>query len=117
MSNFTNVAKIHDITVVRFVFNEINLEQREILKTELAELVPSGGTKYIIDLSKVGFLSSLVIAVIVFFSKEIHEKNGGVKLSGLSSEALSIFQLTHLDRVFELYETEHDALESFKKIS
>ena len=103
--------------VINFSFNEINLEQREDIKKELAVLLDSGAKKFVIDLSKVGFLSSLVIAIIVFFAKEVRKNGGQIKLSGLSSEAFSVFQLTQLDRIFELYETERDALESFKSAS
>jgi anti-sigma B factor antagonist len=114
VKKFITSEKVEDIAVVRFSFNEINLEQREQLKKELAALLDAGETRFIIDLSKVGFLSSLVLATIVFFSKEVREKNGIIKLCGLSSDTFSIFQLTQLDKIFELYETRRDALESFK---
>jgi anti-sigma B factor antagonist len=115
--NLFSVTRSGDVTVVKFCFNELGLEQREYLKNELYSLVPAGDRYFVLDLSKVGFLSSLVIALIVFFAKEIRKNKGNIKLCGLSGEAFSIFQITQLDKVFELYETEHDALESFKKTS
>ena len=114
MRKIITSRKIQDINIVSFFFDEINFEQREQIKKELNELIQAGETKFIIDLSKVGFLSSLVIATIVFFSKEVRKNNGEVKLSGLSNEAFSVLQLTQLDKIFELYTTENEALESFK---
>ena len=105
-----------NVTVVRFCFNELSLDQREYLKIELNALIREGKRDFVFDLSRVGFISSLVIALIVFFAKEVRKDKGDVKLCGLSSDGFSIFQLTQLDKVFELYETEHDALESFKKV-
>ena len=113
MGQFSVSREANDITVLSFSFNEINLDQREVLKEELSDIIASGKTKFVLDLSKVGFLSSLVIATIVFFAKEARKNSGEVKLCSLSNEALSVFQLTHLDRVFEVYETEEDALQSY----
>ena len=114
MANFLTSEKVGDVTVVRFSFNEITRDQREEIKKNLQELMDAGETKFIIDLAKVGFISSLVIATIIFFAKQVNENGGKIKISGLSGEAFSIFQLTQLDKVLELYETEHDALESYK---
>lgn len=111
-----SVTKSGDVTIIRLCFNELGLEQREQLKKELYPLIPAGDKNFVLDLSRVGFLSSLAIALVVFFAKEVRKNNGNIKLCGLTSEAFSIFQLTQLDKVFELYETERDAVESFKKI-
>ena len=113
MDEFITKDKVRDIDVIRFAFREINLEQYEELKKKLKELVHNGDTKFIIDLTEVGFLSSLVIAAIVFFAKEVRKKNGTLKISGLSVEAFNIFQLTQLDKDFELFESEKAAIASF----
>ncbi len=115
MEKFFSKEKIQDVNVVRFFFNEINLEQRENLKKELNEMLLGDEKKFVIDLSGVGFISSLVLATVVFFAKEVKKSGGGLKLSGVSSEAYSVFQITQLDKIFEMYDTEIDAVESFKK--
>ncbi|MGD2279332.1 MAG: STAS domain-containing protein [Candidatus Omnitrophota bacterium] len=114
MGKFFTSEKIQNINVIRFTFNEINLAQREELKNELNETMIADGKKFIIDLSKVGFVSSLVLATLVFFAKEVKQKGGNLKLAGVSSEAYSVFQLTQLDKVFEIHDTEQAAIESFK---
>ncbi|MGB2601330.1 MAG: STAS domain-containing protein [Candidatus Omnitrophota bacterium] len=113
MDEFLSIEKIGDVTVVRFSFNEINRDQREEIKQGLQKLMDAGERKFIIDLTKVGFISSLVIATIIFFAKQVKENGGAIKISGLSGEAFSIFQLTQLDKVLDLYESESDALENF----
>ena len=113
MSEFVSTEKAGDVTVVRFSFNEISRDQREQIKQDLQKLMDAGERKFIIDLTKVGFISSLVIATIIFFAKQVKENGGAIKISGLSSEAFSIFQLTQLDKILDLYESETDALENF----
>ena len=115
MKDFITVSKVDGVNVVAFSFNEINLDQREAIKKELAGLIQAGETMYVIDLSKVGFISSLVIATIVFFAKEARKHDGEVKLCGLSDDAYSIFQLSQLDKIFELFDTVDEAVGSFKK--
>ncbi|MGB2660948.1 MAG: STAS domain-containing protein [Candidatus Omnitrophota bacterium] len=117
MEKFFSREKVQDVNVVRFFFNEINLDQREKIKNELNKMLLEDEKKFVIDLSGVGFVSSLVLATIVFFAKEVKKSGGGLKLSGVSDEGRSVFQLTQLDKVFEIYDTEQSAVESFKQAS
>jgi len=100
-------------TIVRFVFSEIGFKEREELKNELSSLLKEGDNKYIFNLSHVGFLSSLVIATMVFFSKEARGRGGEVKLCELTPEAQQVCQITRLDAVFDIYDTETEAISSF----
>ena len=113
MADFFLADKNGDITVIRLSFNEINLEEREELKSDFVNIASSGEKQFIIDFSKVGFLSSLVIATVIFFAKEVEKHEGTVKLCSLKEEALNVVRVTHLDKAFEIYDTEHDAVESF----
>jgi len=115
MSDTVIYDKIQGVGIIKLRFNEINLEQREDIKEKFKSFLDAGDTRFIIDLSKVGFLSSLVLALIVFFSQEVKDKAGVIKLSGLTSEALGVFQVTQLDKGFEMYDTEEQALESFNE--
>jgi len=114
MAGFFLADKTDDITVIRLTFNEINLEEREELKNDFVNIASSGESKFVIDFSKVGFLSSLVIATVIFFAKEVEKHQGTVKLCSLRDEALNVARVTHLDKAFEIYDTEHDATESFQ---
>jgi anti-sigma B factor antagonist len=112
MNDFTEISKIGDVTVVRFIFNEINLEERVELKKDLHDLVSKDGDKYIVNFERVGFLSSLVIASLLSFAKEVREKRGKICLCCVSSENMVVFRLTKLDRIFQVYNSEEAALES-----
>ncbi|MCK4851760.1 MAG: STAS domain-containing protein [Candidatus Omnitrophica bacterium] len=112
MKYFSN-EQTGDITVVRFRFNMVDLRQREELKKDLAGLLESGNRKFIFNMSEIGFLSSLMIATIIFFAKDVRSGQGDVKLCELSDEARNVFRITRLDRVMEAYDTERQAMESF----
>ena len=114
MSDALIIEKKDGINVVHFLLHEITRDQREEIKERLKELLNAGETKFVINLEKVGFLSSMVIAVIVFLAKEVAQQEGIFKLCCLSSEAMGVLQLTKLDKAFDIYETEKEALFSFK---
>ena len=106
--------KIGNVNVVRLVFNEINRDQREDIKKQLMDILENGGKNFIFDLSKVGFLSSLVIATIIFFAKELSTRGGHLKLFSTTNEPLAVLHITRMDKIFEVYKTEEEALASFK---
>ncbi|MBU0570717.1 MAG: STAS domain-containing protein [Candidatus Omnitrophica bacterium] len=105
---------INDVTIVRFRFKEISIDQREELKMELDELLKTHHDKYVFNVAQIGFFTSLMIATTLFFAKELTKKDGEIKLCSLSDEAMDVLRLTRLDRVFEAYATEQEAVESFQ---
>lgn len=112
--NLVHAEKIGEVSILRLVFNEINRDQREDLKKQLNDLISSGEKHFIIDLSKVGFLSSLVVATIIFFAKELSFIGGSLKLFSTSNEPLAVLHITKIDKIFEVYTSEKEALDSFK---
>jgi anti-anti-sigma factor len=113
MAYFVSEKK-EGVIIVRFGFSEISLSQREELKMALKKLL-NGDSHFVFNLSRLGFLSSLVIATIVFFAKEIRAKNGDVKLCSLSPESRNVASIVRLDKIFEIFEQEKEALDSFKR--
>jgi len=107
------VEKVNDVNVVRLSFNEINFTEREELKKELAAAYVPGETRFVFNLSKIGFLSSLVIATMLFFAKTVREQGGDVKLCEAAESAKYVIKITLLDKIFEIYETEKEAIRSF----
>jgi len=112
MTHFTH-EKIQGIDVIRFCFNEIGLQQREVMKKELDSVIPENGGKFLFNLSGVGFLSSLAIATMVFFAKKVRERGGEVKLCAASEGTRNVIKIVQLDKVFEIFDTEREAMKNF----
>jgi anti-anti-sigma factor len=47
--------------------------------------------------------------------KGLREKKGDIKLVALTDDVRSIFQITRLDRIFQIFDTVQEAVESFYK--
>ncbi len=113
MPKLLSASKAGRVEVIRFEFKELSLKQREILKKELNGALKLGGKNFILDLSRVGFLSSLTIATIVYFAKDARLRGGDVRLVNLSEDARNIFYITKLDKIFKFYDTVEEAAASF----
>jgi anti-anti-sigma regulatory factor len=49
--------------------------------------------------------------------EEAIKRNGDVKLSAVPAEARSTLKLTGVDRIFEIFETNAEAVNSFRQVS
>jgi len=100
--------------VVAFLFSELSMEETQNLKEELYSLVTDRGSNFIIDVQKCAFLPSMVIGVLVSFAAKAREKNGRIVFCNPREQVRAIFSITKLDKIFQVYKTEQEALESFK---
>lgn len=83
------------------------------LKSELSKLFDAGEKNILIDLKDVHFIDSSGLGVLVSGFKNASICQGSFKLAGLQAQVKSMFELTRLQRVFEIFQTVNEALESY----
>jgi len=99
--------------IVVFVREErLDANNSEELKSELNRLFEIGTKDVIVDLKEVRFIDSSGLGVLVSGFKNASTRQGTIKLSGLQTQVKSMFELTRLHRVFDIYATVDDALEN-----
>ncbi len=103
----------HDHVIVVTVSGDVDAQSAPQLDDRLSKLVGQGEQNYVIDLSGVPFMDSSGLATLVKLFKRIRIGHGDVKLVGLRSEILKIFQITRLDRVFDIFDSQAKAIASF----
>lgn len=69
--------------------------------------------KIVVNLGDVDFLDSTALSTLVQGMKHSREQNGDLRLCGLQQSVRIIFELTRLDRVFEIYVAEEEAVQAF----
>lgn len=69
--------------------------------------------RVILDLEKVGFIDALALGVLTGFSQEVRENGGDVKIAHMSEDIKTVFDLSHLSRIFEIYNSVEEAAKSF----
>ncbi len=80
---------------------------------ELGRLVEAGARKLIVDCSRLGYISSYGIAVLVRLHKKLAVRGGDVKLAAVDTMVARLIQVTGLDRVFQLYANLDEARRAF----
>jgi anti-sigma B factor antagonist len=72
-----------------------------------------GRWRLVIDLGKVGFMDSSGLATLVRYYKRARSNRGDICLASLQPPVRRVFQLTRLDRVFDLHPDVAKAVQQF----
>ena len=102
-------------TVVLLTVQEERLDAHNSgdLKAQMLKLFEEGKNDLVIDLQAVRFIDSSGLGSLVSGFKNASSRNGSLKLAGLQLQVKSMFELTRLHRVFEIFSDAEEALGSF----
>jgi anti-anti-sigma factor len=67
----------------------------------------------VLDCSKVRELDNRALRFLLNCLEEAMKRNGDVKLAAVTAPVLAILEQTRVDRLFEIYDTETEAVNSF----
>ena len=85
----------------------------EPVRVWMQEQVVLERTKIIIDLAGVHFIDSTALSTLVRGLKHCREKQGDLHLCNLQQPVRVIFELTRLDKAFDIFITEEEAAKAF----
>jgi anti-sigma B factor antagonist len=101
-----------DVVIVTIDREKI-LEEKDIANLE-ATFTPlieeNDPVKMVVDFSRVEYLSSSVLGLLIRLNNTIKERNGSMCLCNISSRIFGIFKITRLDKVFSVFETTEQAV-------
>jgi len=101
------------IAIIFVQEERLDAHNSDQLKTEMNQLFDKDTKDVVIDLKEVRFIDSSGLGVLVSGYKNSSTRQGTLKLSGLQTQVKSMFELTRLHRVFDIFSTVDDALESY----
>ncbi|CAN5224029.1 anti-sigma factor antagonist BldG [soil metagenome] len=93
------------------VGGEVDVYTAPKLRERLVELVGEGHYKIIVDMTKVEFLDSTGLGVLVGGLKRVRSHDGTLALVCNQERILKIFRITGLTKVFPIYDTLDEALQ------
>ncbi|MCE2514278.1 MAG: STAS domain-containing protein [Acidobacteria bacterium] len=85
----------------------------ELLKDKINSLVQQGHTKLILNLADVPYIDSGGLGQVVRTFTTVKQHNGSLKLMNVTKRIEDLLAITKLLTVFDVFETEQDALQSF----
>ena len=85
------------------------------LRNKLKELLSQGKTRLVLDLSEVTYIDSAGLGTLVASHHSAKSQGASLKLAHLGSKFQEVLQITKLLTVFDVYNSEAEAVASFAK--
>lgn len=108
-----NLSKQREGNYLIIEINESRLDSSNfiLLKSSLDDIIKQGEKRLIINMSQVGFMDSSGIAGLLPSVRSL-AGTGRLLLVGLTTTVMHLFNLGKLDRIFDIYPSVEDALNS-----
>jgi anti-sigma B factor antagonist len=97
-------------TYVISLAGEVDLYTAPELKQQLLAVIEEGAAEVVVDLSDTTFIDSTTLGVLVAAVKRLRASDGRLSLVCSDRNIAKVFEITGLDKVFEIYPRREDAL-------
>jgi len=104
---------INNVSIILVDVKRATVVVAEDFKSIVQNELSNGSSNFIFDLKTNEFIDSTFLAAIVISYKKIIENNGQLKIVGFRPAVRSMFELTNLSKIFDVYDNEQEALMSF----
>ena len=99
-------------SVIRFG-GDLAGDDADALKRMFIDLRRAGTEKVAVDMRRVEFMDSTVIGLFVWGMKNLREDGCDFRLFHMTKPVAQLFEITQLDRAFQIFDAESSALESY----
>jgi anti-sigma B factor antagonist len=102
----------NDVTILRLLGR---LDELATSKAERAfdSLTVDSRPKVVLDLGGVEYVSSSGLRVLLMLRRSIDKLKGDLKLCNLTPFVAEVFEISNLQNIFAVYDTEYEALQAF----
>ena len=107
-----NIENKNGLTVCH-IEGEIDINTSPGIKKSLDKLLQSKTPKIIVNLAKVTYVDSSGLATLVEILKNMRSYGGRLRLTNLSPKVKSLFEITKLEKLFEIMADEQEAMSNF----
>lgn len=97
-------------TIVDIEVQNVDFRNCETIKSIVAGVVAQGQKNIVLNLSKVSFMDSSGLSVILFCKRTCEEVGGSFGAFGLQSYVNNLVNLTNLNKTIDIYPGEPEAI-------
>jgi len=105
--------QVTDQCLIIGITGRLDTTNYSILEKKLMELIDSNHTKILVDCSKMDYISSSGLRILLMALKKITLVKGKFVLCGLQENIHEIFEISGFTSIFEIYLSKEDALKVF----
>jgi anti-sigma B factor antagonist len=84
-----------------------------LLSEKIHEFIAGGKIRFLVDLSKVDWMNSSGLGILIGGLSTVRSRGGQLKLLHVGKKARELLEITKLDRIFEILDQEEAAIASF----
>lgn len=107
-----SVEKNGDVAILK-CSGSIDADTIALFKKRTGELFDDGMNKFVLDLTKVGFIDSMGLGAMISLLRRVREKKGNVMTCGVNKDLKDIFEITRLNKLFTVCKDIKEACEKF----
>jgi anti-sigma B factor antagonist len=104
------MEKNNGFNVLTIADERIDAHNSVELKAYLMQFIDSGETNIVLQLAQVRFIDSSGLGALLAGRKQMLAKAGQFVLANIQPQVLSMFELTRLNRVFDIYADIHEVV-------
>ena len=86
-----------------------------MIKQQIIGILETGARYLVVNLSKVDYLDSTALGVLIGGLKRMREADGNMLLVCPSPRIRRVFEITGLDKIFDIHDSESEAQEALGK--
>lgn len=97
-------------TIIDIDAQNVDFRNCEAIKSAVAGMVAQGHQDIVLNLSKVSFMDSSGLSVILFCKRACEEASGKFGVFGLQNYVNNLVNLTNLNKTIDIYKDESEAV-------
>ncbi len=95
------------------VDGDIDINTSPDLRESFEQVAGNKAMKIVVDLNGVSYVDSSGLATLVEMLKKTRGYGGKLRLLNLAPKVKSLFEITKLEKLFEIFDTEEEAVANF----
>ncbi len=109
-----NVSERYNCVVIEFKGNVMGGPDAVSLNEKIHELIDNNRTNLVVDLSKVKFMNSSGLGMLIGALTTMRKAGGDLRIANATDKIESLLIITKLITVFKHFKSVDEAIESFK---
>ena len=101
------------IVIIRIIGKTLGGPDATQVSEKMHELINNGKSKLVVDMASVERMNSSGLGILIGCLMAVRKKHGDIRLFRLQEKPKELLRMTKLNCVFEVFEKEDEAVESF----
>ena len=110
-----SIKQIDEITVVKIESPELNHVVSHDFQRQITPIFDEKQFNVALDMQSVDFMDSMGIGTLITLRNKLMKEKGNIAMFNISDRVKKIIDIAALHKVFDLYDTEEEAVEGLKE--